>query len=156
MTQVIKLKMHFPAYHTDMSQYLNFLCSTQNFGGAYSCRLVRPSVRQSARHIRVRPITSLFEIGFRNYFTQMTTMLRRRVARNIWVPTLNVKIKAWPFRKKCLRPITLLFEINLKTISNKWSPYWDDVSSAIFRLLSWRWRSQHDLTAKSCTAHFVI
>jgi len=47
------------------------LCSPKNFGGAYS-----PSVRP----IRVRPITSLFEVGFQNYFTEMTTMLRRRVA----------------------------------------------------------------------------
>jgi len=45
---------------------------------------------------RVRPITSLFEVGFRNYFTEMTTMLRRRVARNIWVPTLKVRVTAWP------------------------------------------------------------
>jgi len=32
---------------------------------------------------RVRPITSLFEVRFRNYFTEMTTMLRRRVTRKI-------------------------------------------------------------------------
>jgi len=49
-----------------------FLCSPKNFGGAYSRRLVR----QSVRPIRVRPITLLFEVGFRNYFTEMTTMLR--------------------------------------------------------------------------------
>jgi len=46
---------------------------------------VRPSVLPSVRPIRVRPITSLFEVGFRNNFTEMTTMLRQRVARNIWV-----------------------------------------------------------------------
>ena len=77
-----------------------FLCSPKNFGGAYSRRLVRPSVRQSVspsvRPIRVRPITLLFEVGFQNYFTEMTTMLRRRVARNIWVPTLKVKVTARP------------------------------------------------------------
>jgi len=38
----------------------------------------------------------LFEVGFQNYFTEMTTMLRRRVARNIWVPTLKVKVTARP------------------------------------------------------------
>jgi len=43
---------------------------------------VRPSVRQSVRPIRVRPITSLFEVGFQNFFSEMTTMLRRRVARS--------------------------------------------------------------------------
>ena len=41
------------------------------------------SVRPSVRPIRVRPITSLFEVGFQNYFTEMTTMLKRRVKYNI-------------------------------------------------------------------------
>jgi len=50
------------------------------------CPSVRPFVRTSVRPIRVQPITSLFEVGFRNYFTEMTTMLRWRVAHNIWVP----------------------------------------------------------------------
>jgi len=58
---------------------LKILCSPKNFWGEYSHRLVRPSVRP----IRVRPITSLIEVGFRNYFTEMTTLLRRRVARKI-------------------------------------------------------------------------
>jgi hypothetical protein len=34
---------------------------------------------------RVRAITSLFEVGFYNYFTEMITILRECVARNIWV-----------------------------------------------------------------------
>ena len=84
-----------------------FLCSPKNFGGAYSRCLVRPSVRPSVspsvrpsvRPIRVRPITLLFEVGFRNHFTEMTTMLRRRVARNIWVPILKVKVTARPCSK---------------------------------------------------------
>jgi len=80
-----------------------FLCFPKNFGGAYSRRLVRPSVspsvRLSVRPIHVRPITSLFEVEFRNYFTEMTTMLRRRVARKIKVPTLKVKVTAWPCSK---------------------------------------------------------
>ena len=79
------------------------LCSPKNFGGAYSRRLVRPSVRASVRPsvrpIRVRPITLLFEVGFRNNFTEMTTMFRRRVARNIWVPTLKVKVIVRPCSK---------------------------------------------------------
>ena len=42
-------------------------------------------------------------------------------------------------------------------ISQKWSPYWDDVSRVTFGSLSWRSRSQDDLAAKSCLAHnFVI
>ena len=38
---------------------------------------------------RVRPITLLlvFEVGFQKYFTEMITILRRCVARKIWVAT---------------------------------------------------------------------
>ena len=90
-----------------IDKFLVLLCSPKNFGGAYSRRLVRPSVRASVspcvcqciRPIRVRTITSLFEVEFRNYFTEMTTMLRRRVAGKIWVPTLKVKVTARPFSK---------------------------------------------------------
>jgi len=52
--------------------------------------------RVTLQQYRVRAITPLFEVRFQNYFTEMTTMLRRRVARNIWVPTLKVKVTAWP------------------------------------------------------------
>jgi hypothetical protein len=43
---------------------------------------------------RVRPITLLFEVGFLNYFTEIITILRQRVARNIWVATLKVNVTA--------------------------------------------------------------
>jgi hypothetical protein len=43
------------------------------------------------------------------------------------------------------------------TISQKWSPYWDDVSRTTLGRWPWRSRSQHHLEAKSCLAHnFVI
>jgi len=45
---------------------------------------------------RVRPITLLFEVRFRKYFTEMITILRRRVTRKIWVATLKVKVTTWP------------------------------------------------------------
>jgi len=46
---------------------------------------------------------------------------------------------------------------DFETISQKWSPYWDDVSRATFGSLPWRSRSQHDLAAKSCPVYnFVI
>jgi hypothetical protein len=48
---------------------------------------------------RVRHITSLFEVRFYYYFTEMITMLRRRVMRNIWVVTWKVKVTAWPCSK---------------------------------------------------------
>jgi len=117
-------------------------CSPKQIGGAYSRRLVRPSVSLSVRtshscpahniviwsrisklcyrnvettcrvqHLgpylegqghsmtlqqnRVRPITLLFEVGFQKYFTKMITILRRRVARNIWVAILKFKVTAW-------------------------------------------------------------
>jgi hypothetical protein len=43
---------------------------------------------------RVRHITSLFEVGFYNYFTEMITTMRHCVARNIWLATLKVKVTA--------------------------------------------------------------
>jgi hypothetical protein len=47
---------------------------------------------------RVRPITSLFEIGFYNYFTEMITILRRyvthkSVVRSHWVEKLGRNIE---------------------------------------------------------------
>jgi len=48
---------------------------------------------------RVQPITLLFGVRFRNYFTEMITILRRRVTRNIWVATLKVNVTAWPCSK---------------------------------------------------------
>jgi hypothetical protein len=57
------------------------------------CWHIRLSVRTS--RIRVRPITLLFEVGFYIYFTEIITILRR-VASNIWVATLKVKVTAWP------------------------------------------------------------
>jgi len=53
--------------------------------------------------------------------------------------------------------ITLLLEVKFTIISQKWSPYWDDMSRTTFGSLSWSSRSQHDLVAKMCLAHnFVI
>jgi hypothetical protein len=49
----------------------------------------------------VRPITSLFEVGFLNYFIEMITILGRCVAHNICVATLKVNVTAWLFSKSC-------------------------------------------------------
>jgi len=85
--------VYIDAVYSLVTGYVGILlCSPKNVGGAYSRRLVRPSVRQSVRPIHVRPITSLFEVGFRNYFTDLTT--RRRVTRNIWVATLKFNVTA--------------------------------------------------------------
>jgi hypothetical protein len=48
---------------------------------------------------RARPITLLFKLGFYNYFAEMITILRQRVARNICVITLKVKVSAWSCSK---------------------------------------------------------
>jgi len=47
------------------------------------------------QHTCVRPITSLFEVKFYNYFTGMITILRQHVACNIWVATVKAKVTAW-------------------------------------------------------------
>jgi len=44
-----------------------------------------------------RPITLIFDVAFYNYFTEMIIILRRRVARNIWVATLFLLV----FRPHC-------------------------------------------------------
>jgi hypothetical protein len=62
----------------------------------------------------------------------MITILKRRVARNIWITTLKVKVKAWPCSKIVSGPLLCYLKSDFKTISQKWSPYWDDVSYATF------------------------
>jgi hypothetical protein len=54
---------------------------------------------------RVRPITSLFEVGFYNYFTEMITILRRWGTCNIWVTTLKA------LKHYGVPSITSLFEV---------------------------------------------
>jgi len=46
------------------------------------------------RQNHVQLITSLFEVGFLNYFTEMITILRQRVASKIWVATVKVTVTA--------------------------------------------------------------
>ena len=79
------------------SSYYVLLCSPKKFPGSIQsppCPSVCQSVSPSVRPNRVRPITSLFEVRFRNYFTEMITILRRSVAYNIWVATFKVKVTA--------------------------------------------------------------
>ena len=60
---------------------------------------------------RVRPISLSFEVGFRKYLTEMITILRQSVARNIVVPYLEGQGHSIILQQKCARPITLLFEV---------------------------------------------
>jgi hypothetical protein len=64
----------------------------------------------------------------------MITILRRRVASNIWVTTLKVKVTVWPCRKIVIGPLLRDLKWDFTTISQKWSPYWDNVSLATFGL----------------------
>ena len=59
---------------------------------------------------RVRPITFLFKVYFKNYFKKMIAILRQRVARNIWAATFKVKVTS---KQNRVRPITLLFEVRI-------------------------------------------
>jgi len=85
----------------------------------------------------------------------MITILRQRVVSKIWVATLKVKVTAWPCSKIVSAPLLRYLKFDFKTISQKWSPYWD-VSWAWFGSLPWRSTSQHDLAAKSCPPHIFI
>jgi hypothetical protein len=87
----------------------------------------------------------------------MITILRRRVARNIWVATLKFKVTPWPWTKIVSGQYLGYLMSDFTTISQKWSPYWDDVLHTPFGSIPWRSRSQHDIEAKWCPAHkFVI
>jgi len=55
-----------------------------------------------------------------------------------------------------VRSITLLLDVRFYNISQKWSPYWDDMSHTTFGSLPWRLRLQHDLAAKTCLAHYFV
>jgi len=109
------------------------------------------------QHNRVCPITMLFEAWFYNYFTEMIIILWRHVANNIWFDTLKVKVTAWPCSKIVFSPLLCYLKSDFTTISQKWSPYWHDMTHTTFGSLPLRSRSQHYLAAKSCSAHnFVI
>ena len=129
--------------------------SRQHIVAALSVRL---SVRPSVRPIRVRPITSLFEVRFQKYFTEMITILRRRVACNSWAATSKVKGTAWPFSKKsCLAHNLVIWSQIFTIFSHNWSPYWHDMLRTTLWSLPWRSTSQHGLSAKLFPAHnFVI
>jgi len=70
-------------------------CRAQNLGSCLKGQGHSATLQQN----RVRPITLLFEVRFRNFFTEMITILRRCVARKIWVPALKVKVTARPCSK---------------------------------------------------------
>jgi len=76
---------------------------------------------------------------------------------NIWVATLKVKVTAWPWSKIVFGLYLCYLKSEFKIISQKWLPYWDNVTRTTFGPLPLRSRSQHDLETKSCQDHnFII
>jgi len=93
---------HDACFTLSVSNRVSFYAPRKNSGEHTVAALsVRPSVSPSVRPICVRPITSLFEVGFRNYFTEMTTMLRRRVARKFESLTLRSRSQRDLGAKSC-------------------------------------------------------
>jgi hypothetical protein len=84
----------FKLFHRN-DHHIEKTCRTQHLGRYLEGQGHSMILKQN----RVRPITSIFEVGFLNYFTEMITILRRRVARKIWVATSKVKVTAWPWSK---------------------------------------------------------
>jgi hypothetical protein len=83
------------------------MCCAQH----YSCYFESQGHSMTFLHNNVRPITLLFQVRFYNYFKEMITILRRRVADNIWVVftlwTLSVTW-LWHFKRYtflCPKPI---------------------------------------------------
>jgi hypothetical protein len=67
------------------NHHIETMCRVQHLGRYHEGQGHSMTLEQN----RVRPITSLFEVGFYNYFTEMITILRGRVTRNIWVSTFK-------------------------------------------------------------------
>ena len=86
------------------------MCRAQNLGRYFEGQGHSITLQQN----HVRPTTSLFEVGFRNYFTEMITILRRRVANNIWVATFESQGHSMTLQQNRVRPITSLFEVGFR------------------------------------------
>jgi len=138
-------------YSIDLLQFLMFpeKISLKH----YSRSLVLPSVRPSVHPICVRPITSLFEVRFRNYFTEMTTMLTMWRAQHLdpylegqghWVILQHnhVRLSLLCYLKVFFKIyFTEMITILRRRVTRK------------FRFLLWRSRSQYDFAAKYCPAN---
>ena len=69
-----------------------------------------------------RHITLWFEVKFYNYFTRMITILRQRVACNIWVATVKAKVIAWPCIKIVSGPKLCYLKSDFTTTFDKLLP----------------------------------
>jgi len=135
-----------------------FLCSSKNFGGAYSRHLVRPSVCQSVRTSHSCPahnfvIWSLIsKLFYRNDHHVETTCCAEHLG-----TYLEGQGHSMTLQQNRVRPITLLFEVGFRKYFTEMVTILRQRVSQKFGSLPWRSRSQHDLAAKSCPANnFVI
>jgi len=76
--------------------------------------------------------------------------------RKIWDAILKVNVTAWHWIKIVSGPLLRYLKSDLKTILQKWSPYWDDEWQPRFGSPPWRSRSHHDLAAKLCLPHNLV
>jgi hypothetical protein len=105
----------------------------------------------------VMPITSLFEVGFYNYFTKMITNIETTCHAQHLGSYLEGQVHCMTLQQNCVRPISSLFEVGFynyftimitilrrRVVRNIW-------------IATLKVKVTHDLEAKSCQAHnFVI
>jgi len=103
--------------------HIELMCRAQYLGPYLDSQGHSMTLQQNC----IWPITLLYEVPFKTYFTEMITILRRRVASNIWVATLKVKVTAWPCSKNVSRPQLGNLKSDFTTILQKWSLDWDVV-----------------------------
>jgi len=108
--------------------HIETMCRAQHLGQYLEGQGHSMTLQQN----RVRPIISLFVVRFWNNFTEMITILRRRVTCKILAATLKVKVTAWPFSKIVFGPYLCYLKSDFTIILYNWSSYWQDVSRATF------------------------
>jgi len=110
------------------------LCSPKKFGGAYSRRLVCPSVSLYVPNSCPAHNIVIWS-RFLQLFHRDDHHIEMACHAQIWIATLKAKVTAWPCSKIVSGPWLRYLKSDFKTISQKWLPYWDNVSSATFKSL---------------------
>jgi len=147
--------------HPSVSPSIIFMLpeKIQHKGAALSVRpSVSPSVRPSVRTSHLCPaLNCVIWSRISKLFNRNDHHVGTTCRAQYLVPTLKVKITARPCSKIVSGPYLCFLKSDFENISQKWSPYWVNVSRLRFRSLPWRSRSQHGHAAKSCPANnFVI
>jgi hypothetical protein len=141
----------FQLFHRN-DHHIETACRVQHLGRYFEGEGRNMTLQQNC----VRSITSLLEVRFYNYFTEMITILRRHVTRNIWVDTLKVKVKACICSKLVSRLYLCFLKSRFYNISQKWSLYWDKVPRITFGLFFhfehclWHYNSDTTTGIPSC------